>query len=388
MEFNGKGNCWPDDAQRLLLQAALASDDVARRAWRAWQTSVDVERLDTGSYRLLPLLYDRLESLSATGPAVERFKGILRHTFAVNQLQIRAYKDVLDVLRQNGIPAVATPDAPVLARAYRSVGLRPHNNFGVFVRPKDVVEAHRSLAASGWTSVTQAIRTPDNAPSLCGTSLSNESGQVLGLRWRVFDDSPTHMDEMLWTQARETALFGATALTPDSADLLLYLIDEGVRWEAVPPFRWMADAALLIRRDEIDWDYFLSRCDAYGRKLPAREGLEFVRSLGLAAVPDRVGEDLRDRSVDRRQFVRHRLLTARPSSHGFGNRYRALKLVYVNETRNTSVIARPYRFVRFLADRWKLDSAQAVVRAAIAKALSTGRGPAVSAENARSRQHG
>ena len=46
----------PTADQQLLLDACLAADDDAG-AFVAWRRRVDIERLDFGSYRLLPLLW-------------------------------------------------------------------------------------------------------------------------------------------------------------------------------------------------------------------------------------------------------------------------------------------------------------------------------------------
>jgi hypothetical protein len=49
--------CWPNEPQRLLLQAALLDGDRASTASRAWCARIDLDLLDAGSLRLLPLLY-------------------------------------------------------------------------------------------------------------------------------------------------------------------------------------------------------------------------------------------------------------------------------------------------------------------------------------------
>jgi len=51
------GGCWITKQQRLLLRAALLSGQDAIHAWENWIANVDIDRIDTGSYRLLPLLY-------------------------------------------------------------------------------------------------------------------------------------------------------------------------------------------------------------------------------------------------------------------------------------------------------------------------------------------
>lgn len=57
--YAGK-DCWPTRQQELLLQAALMRGPKAFEAWNQWRSSVDIEKLDPESLRLLPQLHDTL----------------------------------------------------------------------------------------------------------------------------------------------------------------------------------------------------------------------------------------------------------------------------------------------------------------------------------------
>ena len=45
----------PTHEQELLLKAALLTGEACRKAWKAWKSRIDIENLDYGSSRLLPL---------------------------------------------------------------------------------------------------------------------------------------------------------------------------------------------------------------------------------------------------------------------------------------------------------------------------------------------
>ena len=66
--------------------------------------------------------------------------------------------------------------------------------------------------------------------------------------WQSGDDGP------LWHAAREAELAGALTRAPDPADLLLIVCVHGAPREPEPAFRWVADAATVIRGGEVDWD--------------------------------------------------------------------------------------------------------------------------------------
>ena len=71
-----EGGCWPTWEQESLLKAALLQGEEAIKAWHKWKSRVDVDQLDPGSLRLLPLLYRNLRTHGVEDPLMNRFKGI------------------------------------------------------------------------------------------------------------------------------------------------------------------------------------------------------------------------------------------------------------------------------------------------------------------------
>jgi len=80
-----EGDCWPTREQELLLRAALLQGNDAINAWHEWKSSVDIEQLDQGSYRLLPLLYRSLHIDGVEDPLMNKLKGVYRMTWYKNQ---------------------------------------------------------------------------------------------------------------------------------------------------------------------------------------------------------------------------------------------------------------------------------------------------------------
>lgn len=69
------GGCWPTPLQELLLKATLLKTNVALEAWEEWHGQEGLERLDNGSYRLLPLTYRNLQSLGYQDAVLMKLKG-------------------------------------------------------------------------------------------------------------------------------------------------------------------------------------------------------------------------------------------------------------------------------------------------------------------------
>ena len=60
----------PTKEQELLLKAALLKGEEAIKAWHEWKTCVDIEFIDHGSNRLLPLLYFNLVQNDINDPII------------------------------------------------------------------------------------------------------------------------------------------------------------------------------------------------------------------------------------------------------------------------------------------------------------------------------
>ena len=70
-----RGSCRPDPVQQMLIRTVLAPEEKLVERWAEWQASSNLDRLDPGSLRLLPLLYHRLKdhtemSIATSGIAI------------------------------------------------------------------------------------------------------------------------------------------------------------------------------------------------------------------------------------------------------------------------------------------------------------------------------
>lgn len=90
-----EGGCWPTPEQKLLLRACLLEGKETTEAWSEWRSRVDIQVLDRGSLRLLPLLYWNLKRHGVNDPLIDRFKGIYRFSWYKNQMLFQAMEALL-----------------------------------------------------------------------------------------------------------------------------------------------------------------------------------------------------------------------------------------------------------------------------------------------------
>ena len=325
------GNCWPTSAQRLLLRAVVLRGAEALAAWQRWTQAVDLDRLDAGSIRLLPQLYRSLEREGVRDPLMSKLKGVYRHTWYGNQLRLRDAAVVLGELNRRGIEPMLLKGAALTLLHYRDSGLRPMEDVDVLVRTHQWRAAVDALTDLGWTP--RVLVTPRRVAASHAMEFADARAQRIDLHWHLLPDSCwPGADDEFWERASATALRGARVSVLDATDQLLHTCAHGVKWEHVPPLRWIADAAMILGDPSvaIDWERLVRLADRLRLILPLRDALTHLEStLGLP-MPRPVLAALQNATVSPAERWEYRLRT-RPASRVLGRlqehwlRYRRLR---------------------------------------------------------------
>lgn len=328
---------FPDERQQWLLEACLLEDEArARESLAAWSRHVDIDHLDSGSYRLLPLLWRRLARIGPGHPSHDRLKGVYRRTWYANQISIARVTPVLSALREAGIKAMVLKGVPLGLEAYRDVGARPMSDSDVAVprvAARRAVEAlvtagfrpgitpltgamvSGTAATSRWTVGPRPLAAFDEAYFSCrhAHGFSGPDGFNLDLHWAVFQGACDRgADDAMWSRAHPLDVRGEEALAPSPADHLLLLLAHGARWNPIPPIRWVADAVVLLRSAPPNWSVFLDEASRRGLVYPAREMLNWLESRFSAGVPEDVLASLRSPLVSRAEERAWALRADRP----------------------------------------------------------------------------
>ena len=125
---------WSAQPQSLLVTAAIGRDEEVEPAFRAWRALVDIEGpLDGGTYRLLPLVYERMRSLSIADPLLGRLKGVYRRAWVETHTLFHATAPAVARLELAGVHTLLLKGAPLAITYYRSHGARPMHDLDVVV---------------------------------------------------------------------------------------------------------------------------------------------------------------------------------------------------------------------------------------------------------------
>jgi hypothetical protein len=351
----------PGHSQQLLLDACLLDDVRARNAFTQWRSFVDVDRLDAGSYRLLPLLWKRMCALGIEDRSREMFKGIYRKTWYFNQLAIAGAARILRTLSSARVPAMALKGIALTLESYRDAGLRSMGDVDIAVPRRFAREAVEALVEDDW----KAEVTP-----LTGARIAGSAGVA---RWTVgprpardfdddyFDARHAHgfgkagsvevdlhwfllqgncepcIDDSMWAHARPLTVAGITALSPSPADHLLLLLAHGARWNPIPPVRWVADAVTLIRTGpELAWEKVVESARRRDLVLVARNLLGYLEKRFAVGVPAIITRELNDLAVTKGQQRSYEVRVSPPGIAAGIEEIRFLRTRYLTSRRTSN----------------------------------------------------
>ena len=314
------GGCWPTPHDELLLTAALGDGDAACAAYAVWRAVTNLDRPCAGTFRLLPLLGKNLKRLGVKDDRSALFHGIYRKTWAQNQLLFRELSGALSALSQVEIPTLVLKGAALSINFYRDLGARPMSDGDILVPPEHAAFAVETLRNAGWHSQCtplDGLRAQKLLERLGVTLRPREDVQCsavfrgvrhahsfakpgiaeLDLHWRISEKIvSTETNFEIWRHAVPIEVCGVKSLAMDATDQLLHVIAHGVRWNVVPPWRWVADAAMILKaaasegetEHRIDWPRLVAQADALCVALPLAAGLAYLAQRFALPIPQAV----------------------------------------------------------------------------------------------------
>ncbi len=278
---------WPTPGQAKLLQAALCPDAEMVDAYRAWRQAVDIDaQFDWGTFRLLPLVYDRLRALGAEDALMMRLKGVYRMAWVETQALFNDAAPVVAALEAAGIDTMMLKGAPLALGYYRTPAARPMRDVDIVV-PRDAGErAIAVVKALGWTPAPDVAL--DEMAYIHSITFRSPAGREIDLHWHcLYEAMSGDADAWFWEGARPFNFCGVATRQPAPEPLLAHVVLHGLRANPEPPIRWIADAMAILRTtgEAFDWDGFVAYARAHELSYRLSLGLDYLVRHHAAAVP-------------------------------------------------------------------------------------------------------
>jgi hypothetical protein len=311
-----KGGCRPDEEQRLLLRAALLQGNEALNAWEEWKSRVDIDRIDSGSYRILPLLYRNLAGLGVQDPLLGKLKGVYRQAWYRNQMLLHAAAGLLEKFTSAGIETMVLKGAALVSTYYRDPGARPMVDLDVLVPAPKAMDAIHLLSDLGWKSITRPIEFYEESviAAVNSNHFVGAEGHQVDLHWHLLPECRhPSADEDFWKDSVPLRILHADTSALNRTDQLLHTCFHGIIWNPVPPVRWVADAMMILQAPgpDLDWERLLAQALRLRMILRLKTALRYLAETLQAPLPPGYIDRLEALPVSRLETMEHRFMTRR-----------------------------------------------------------------------------
>ncbi|HTX30533.1 MAG TPA: nucleotidyltransferase family protein [Solirubrobacteraceae bacterium] len=313
----GQHDVWPTRRQALLLQAALLQDERADAAWRDIRPHVEIAALDGPTLALLPTLRRNLIARGIEDELLNLFKGVHRYTWARSQRLMAAVLPTVARLEEAGIPTMLLKGAAFIAQGELDAGQRAIGDVDVLVPTEQRADAVALLGKCGFAPVDGVVPwyvtdyVPHYSPSY---GFADADNFQLDLHWHVLHGSAhAEADADFWAASSRIELLGVPTRVLCLTDEILHVITHGLRWNALPTYRWVLDATTLMSQ-ELGVDYRRLVDQAVKHRLSAQllAGLSYLQQTLGVQIPGEVMSQLRRASRSRIERLELRALMRQP----------------------------------------------------------------------------
>ncbi|WP_368415324.1 nucleotidyltransferase family protein [Falsiroseomonas sp.] len=286
---------WPDEADTLLLTAALHPDAArARAAWRDWDDPQRFEAATWPMLRIFPAMARRLPELGLDSDLLPRLAGVRRFLWTKSRLLHRAVLPALGGLHAAGV-------TPMLLKGAARVALDPKETAERYSHDVDVL-----VPTPAWATAVEVMYAQGMEPAL---KLTRE--EVLGMRHRFhgigFSKAEAQLDlhlfalkrnrcegddDGLWARSLPAVFGGVPVRAPGAEDRLVMAVGHGLLTSPGRVTNWVFDAVAALSRPGFDWDLVQRELVERGLSAFGAAGLRFLRARLDQPVPEALIEAL------------------------------------------------------------------------------------------------
>ncbi len=294
-----QGGFLPTAEQQLLITIILSDQAEAVRAWNTWKASVNFNMIDHGSRRLIPLVYKKLRKFGVEDELTGKCRGIYRAYWYKNNLLIHQAVAVIRKLTDAGIPVMLHKGIALCSSYYKEIGLRPLNDVDLLVKTNDVLRAAQVISDMGFQAVPPRFKEIHEGLLYIKHSRNfvDQKGMDIDLNWHALRECCGQRDDDdFWRDSVSTELDGIQLRMLNPADLFLTILIHGLKWDPVPPFRWIIDANTILEhhKKDFDWERVIIQVEKLQLHLRLKHAVEVLRDIARVEIPDDIA-----RRIDR-----------------------------------------------------------------------------------------
>lgn len=288
-------SAWPNEAQEVLLKAAVFPPEKAEIYWREFIGRFDLQTLDHGCNQMLPMVYINLKDRLGDGTEKWTCRSAYKYVWANNHLLMHDLKTLLVRLREDNIRVCILKGAAYIGHYFPDYGMRVMGDVDLLVPVPQMDGLIDCLESNGYK--VSSIQDDTDARRLLkifnARSFVSERGTEIDAHQYLSQFlGGVKFNEKLWASARPINLFGlkniAYVLNP--ACQLIHTVTHGLQYAPESSIRWIVDAANLLRNhsEDVDWEELKDICLKHHLNLPMKLALLYLREELNQPIPDHV----------------------------------------------------------------------------------------------------
>jgi hypothetical protein len=207
---------------------------------------------------------------------VERYLTDYSRISSWNRIKFEKLHAVLGQMQKEGIDCIVLKGADLIPRLYGALGLRAMSDVDLLVHESDLPAIDHLLTQLGYRPLIDgnpAYVDPDNILAL----------DIITKVWYVDEQ------EVIWQRAVQRDFEGIPVKGMGANDLLIYLTAYSVVHRGCLARPFGEDIALVVEKENVDWDFVVDEASRCHLKIPIYHGLSFVVSRYAGApIPDHI----------------------------------------------------------------------------------------------------
>jgi len=281
-----------NETDRLIFRAATGCGRRALDAFRSWRARLVMNELPHTALTAMPLLLELIKRHGIDDPQLGRMRGMGRHIWVSNTLQLEHLFVALDAVAATGQTAVLMKGAALYARDPSSAIKRRSNDYDILVDAALIEATASALADAGF--VPKDLTWADFDANLSETSTAGVPIRKPGLHgeidlhWRPLPDIfDVALTRRVISAAEPAVLQGRKVLVPIPAHHLFLALARCAPSESAECFVRLLEGYFLMASSgvSIDWAELGHLVKHYGLQAVALSYLSTIASECELEVP-------------------------------------------------------------------------------------------------------
>ncbi len=357
--INPNSNIIKDDLQFsadkiLLLKSALLQGEEAAESWNKYYSDFNYKKVDPVCNKIIPLLYVNLKKHNIETPLLKEFKNIYNITWYKNKLLFNKLFLAIEALSNAGIEAMPLKGMALTLAYYKDFGLRPMNDFDLFIPGKKIDEVIDTLLRLGYKLENNFRFSKKYLLITNSYTFFGEDSSELDLHWHIlFDSCSREADNLLLQKPVPVEINNRTINVLNLENQLLQAMVHGLNRFSSSGFQWAADVVFILQKygDKIDWGKLVENSGKLNLSLSLYSSFNFINSEIKPLVPEKVLNEMSSINISSNE---KKELKIKMKSRGRSGHMHLLWYHYLRNKGLRNFPLFPHYFLIFLQHKWSV----------------------------------